>query len=84
MRFNKGFEYMGKMYAWHNKQHNKRLYRLPYKHTATNRWYNLLEVAKWEGKGFILGNHRKSYAQLKEMTKDINPVIIEEGEDIPF
>jgi hypothetical protein len=80
MIFTKGFNYMGKPYGWHN----KRLYRLPYKHPNINRWYNLLEVAKWEGKGFILGNHRKSYAQLREMTTNIDEVVISEGEDMSF
>lgn len=80
MRFNKGFTYMGKPYGWHK----KRLYKLPYKHPNINRWYNLLEVAKWGNKGFILGNHRKSYAQLKQMTTDIDEVVIEEWGDVPF
>ena len=79
MRFNKGFEYMGKTYGWYKKN----LYRLPFKHAKINRWYNLLKVAKWEGKGFILGNHRKSFAQLKEMTKDIY-YEIKDNDDTPF
>lgn len=81
MRFNKGFEYMGKPYGWSE----KRLYRLPYKMKTINRWYGLLEVAKWENKGFILGNHRKSHLQLKEMTVDIDVVVDEDDDDfLPF
>jgi hypothetical protein len=81
MRFTKGFTYMGKPYGWYK----KKLYRLPYKLKTINRWYGLLECAKWEGKGFILGNHRKSYAQLKEMTTDIDVEVDENDDDfLPF
>ena len=78
MRYTKGFEYMGKPYG----RKDKRLYRLPYKLKSINRWYGLLEVAKWidengKHKGFILGNHRKSFAQLKEMTHDVDVVVDE-------
>ena len=85
MRYIKGFTYMNKPYGWKYKQ----LYKLPYKHPKINRWYNLLKVAKWEvnGKhiGFILGNHKKSFKQLYEMTHDIDVEIKEsECKDVPF
>lgn len=76
---------MNKLYGWKNKQ----LYKLPYKHPNINRWYNLLEVAKWikDGKhiGFTLGNRKKSFKILEEMTHDINFEIKEsECKDVPF
>ena len=80
MRFKKGFTYLNKPYGWHN----KKLYRLPYKHHKVNRWYNLLECAKWDNKGFFLGKDRKSFAQLKEMTSDIEEINLGEESGCPF
>jgi|GEM_PF-4614339 len=83
MRYNKGFEYMGKPYVWKNKI----IFRLPYE--INNRCYGFLKVAKWIKKGnhvgFVLGNHKKSFAQLKKMTTDVD-VEIKESDciDVPF
>ena len=82
MRFTKGFTYQNKPYGWHD----KKLYKLPYKHHDINRWYNLLECAEWEGKGYFLGNQRKSFAQLKQMTNEIEEVNlkVDKESDCPF
>ena len=61
MRYNKGFEYMCKPYVWKKKV----LFRLPYE--SNNRCYGFLKVAKW----IKNGNHKKSFAQLKNMTTNV-------------
>ena len=74
---------MGKPYVWKNKI----IFRLPCE--INNRCYGLLEAAKWiknkKHIGFVLGNHRKSFAQLKKMTTDVDVEIKEsDGIDVPF
>ena len=82
MRYTKGFTYKSKPYGWYKKE----LYKLPFENGK--RGYNLLKCSKWLDKndkhvGFKLGSDRKSFAQLKKMTHDID-VEIKEHKDTPF
>jgi hypothetical protein len=60
----KGFKQQNKTYIW-NKGN---LYRLPF--FENKRGYGLLKCKPWRD-GFIVGNQRKSLAQLKGMTTDV-------------
>jgi hypothetical protein len=60
----KGFKQQNKIYIW--KEGN--LYRLPF--FENKRAYGLLKCKPWRD-GFIVGNQRKSKAQLKGMTTDV-------------
>jgi len=82
MRYTKGFTYQSKPYGWYKKE----LYKLPFENGK--RGYNLLKCSKWIDRnlkhvGFKLGSDRKSFAQLKKMTHDID-VEIKEHKDTPF
>lgn len=75
----KGFEYMGKKYAWHNNE----LYRLP--HKSGRNHYGICKCKKWGDKGYFLGSSRKSFNQLEEMTVDVEPYEFDRGnEHTPF
>ena len=83
MRFTKGFKYEGKQYGWYGNQ----LYRLPY--CSKQRWYALLKckpcLINNRRKGFILGNKRKSRAQLDAITGDIDITVkVYEDDGMPF
>lgn len=76
---NKGFEYANKRYVWHKKE----LYRMPF--NSGFRYFGVLKCAKWVDKGYILGSQRKSFAQLKSMTVDVEwQLPIEKHVDTPF
>jgi len=70
MRITKGFSYMGKPYGWYNNT----LYRLPYFHKQTKRWYDLKKCADFKvkgvKKGYCLGSVRKSFRQIEAMLED--------------
>lgn len=74
----KGFQYLKKIYIWHEND----LYRLPF--TSNLRNYGLLKCKKWKD-GYILGESRKSLAQLQSMTTDIeSDFVFIKDKDCPF
>jgi hypothetical protein len=77
---NKAFNYMGKVYVWHD----NKLYRLPY--CVNNKWYNLLQCKRWRVTGFYLGASKKSKLQVKAMLRNGFDIEfkIEQFEDMPF
>lgn len=67
---NRAFNYMGKVYVWHDRE----LYRLPY--CVNLKWYKTLKCKRWRVTGFYLGSSKKSKLQVEEMLKN--------GFEIPF
>jgi hypothetical protein len=74
-----GFKYKNVLYGWLN----KKLYRMP--QNIGKRFYPLLEVKKWENKGYRVGRDKKSFKQLEYMTVFINHEVQEiKSKDLPF